>query len=157
MAAIRQLQTNFSSGQLDPRMAGREDTSVYQNGGANLLNSSPLVQGGISRRPGTKYLAALQGTSRLARMQFNETQLYIFAFSNARLDIFDEDGAAVANLTSQPWNATTMWEMRLDTSGDTTFIVHKDFPIQKLIRTGASSFTIAAFTFETHLQILLLQ
>ncbi len=150
MAAIRQLQTNFSSGQLDPRMAGREDTSVYQNGGANLLNSSPLVQGGISRRPGTKYLAALQGTSRLARMQFNETQLYIFAFSNARLDIFDEDGAAVANLTSQPWNATTMWEMRLDTSGDTTFIVHKDFPIQKLIRTGASSFTIAAFTFETH-------
>ena len=150
MAAIRQLQTNFSSGELDPRMLGREDTSVYGNGAANLLNSSPLVQGGVRRRPGTKYLATLTATSRLERMQFNETQLYIFAFSNARLDIYDEDGAGVTALTSQPWNATTMWEMRLDTSGDTTFIVHKDFAIQKMLRTGASTFTIAAFVFEAH-------
>ena len=150
MAAIRQLQTNFSSGQLDPRMLGREDTAVYKNGAANLLNSSPLVQGGIRRRPGTKYLNALQGYSRIEPMQFNETQLYIFAFSNTRLDIFDEDGAAVTQLTSQPWTATTMWEMRLDTSGDTTLIVHKDFAMQKLLRTGASTFTIAAFVFETH-------
>ena len=150
MGALRHLQTNFSAGELDPRMLGREDTTVYSNGAENLLNSAPMVQGGVRRRPGTDYLAALQGTSRLERMQFNETQLYIFAFSNTRLDIFDEDGAAVTNLTSQPWSATTMWEMRLDTNGDTTIITHKDFAMKKLLRTGASTFTIADFAFEAH-------
>ena len=150
MGALRTLQTNFSSGELDPRMMGREDTTVYRNGAETLLNSAPLVQGGVRRRPGTDYLATLQGTSRLERMQFNETQLYIFAFSNTRLDIFDEDGAAVTNLTSQPWTATTMWEMRLDTNGDTTIITHKDFHMKKLLRTGASTFTIADFAFEAH-------
>ena len=148
MAKFRQLQTNFSSGQVDPRMLGREDTTVYANGAAALLNSSPLVQGGVRRRPGTNYLATLQGESRIENMEFNETQLYVFAFSNGRIDIFDEDGAAVTNLTSQPWNATTMWEMRLDTNGDTTIITHKDFPTRKLLRTGASTFTSADLVFE---------
>jgi len=148
LAKFRQLQTNFSSGQVDPRMLGREDTTVYANGAAALLNSSPLVQGGVRRRPGTNYLATLQGESRIENMEFNETQLYVFAFSNGRIDIFDEDGAAVTNLTSQPWNATTMWEMRLDTNGDTTIITHKDFPTRKLLRTGASTFTSADLVFE---------
>ena len=150
MSVVRTIQTNFSSGELDPRMAGREDTSVYANGAETLTNSAPLVQGGVRRRPGTSYLATLQGIARLERMQFNETQLYIFAFTNTRLDIYDEDGAAVTNLTSQPWDATTMWEMRLDTSGDTTIIVHKDFIMKKLLRTGASTFTISDFAFEAH-------
>ena len=68
MGALRHLQTNFSAGELDPRMLGREDTTVYSNGAENLLNSAPMVQGGVRRRPGTDYLAALQGTSRLERM-----------------------------------------------------------------------------------------
>ena len=148
---VRRLQTNFSSGELDPRMKGREDTTIYDNGAETLLNSSPLVQGGIRRRPGTKYLATLAGHTRLEKLQFNEAQLYIFAFSNARLDIFDEDGAAVGSaFTSQPWNATTMWEMRLAQAGDTTIIVHEDFMMQKLLRTGATTFTIADYAFEAH-------
>ena len=115
-------------------MKGREDTTIYDNGAETLLNSSPLVQGGIRRRPGTKYLATLAGHTRLEKLQFNEAQLYIFAFSNARLDIFDEDGSVVGSaFTSQPWNATTMWEMRLAQAGDTTIIVHEDFMMQKLL------------------------
>ena len=39
----RTYQTNFSAGQVDPRMLGREDINVFANAGSDLTNSSPLV------------------------------------------------------------------------------------------------------------------
>ncbi len=144
------FQTNFSAGELDPRMASRADLSVYQNGGENLLNNSPLVQGGLRRRPGTDYLATLTAHTRLEKMRFNETQIYLFAFSNTELKIFNSSGTLLQTLGSQPWDATTMWEMRLTTSGDTTIIVHEGFIMKKLLRTGATTFTITDFAFEAH-------
>ena len=144
------FQTNFSAGQIDPRMLGREDIGIFGNSAQDLTNNAPLVQGGVARRPGTDYLAQLTATTRLERFRFSKNQLYVFAFSNTELKIFNAAGSLLQTLTSQPWNATTMWEMRITTSGDTTIIVHEDFPMQKLLRTGASSFTITAFAFEAH-------
>ena len=144
------FQTNFSSGQLDPRMMSRADVGVYNNSGENLLNNSPLVQGGARRRPGSDYVATLTGHTRLEKLRFNDTQLYIFAFSNTELKIFNSAGSLLQTLTSQPWSATTMWEMRLTSAGDTTIITHEDFAMQKLLRTGATTFTIAAYAFESH-------
>lgn len=146
----RTFQTNFSAGQMDPRMLGREDVGVFGNAGETLSNSSPLVQGGIRRRPGTDYLATETAHTRLEKFRFNTTQLYIFAFSNEELKIFDETGSLLQTLSSMAWNATTMWEMRMTTSGDTTIITHENFPMKKLLRTGASTFTVTDFSFEAH-------
>lgn len=146
---VNTTQTNFSAGQVDAQMDGRTDTSLYANGAESLLNSSPHVTGGVRRRPGTRYLAELEGHSRLKRLQFNESQLYVFAFSDARLDIFDTIGGLVTSLTAQPWDETTMWLMTVTQQGDTTILAYKDFPQQKLVRTGASTFTIEDFAFET--------
>ena len=146
----RSYQTNFSAGQVDPRMLGREDIGIFSNAGAILTNSSPLVQGGIRRRPGTVYLATLTGHTRLERFRFNDTQLYLFAFSNTELKIFNAAGTLLQTLTSQPWTTSTMWQMRMTTSGDTTIITHEEFAMRKLLRTGATTFTITNFTFEAH-------
>jgi hypothetical protein len=142
------IQTNFASGQIDPTMKGRVDTVIYENGAETLINSSPLVTGGVRRRPGTEYLATLLGSTRLRRLQFNEEQLYIFAFSNARLDIYDDGGTLLQSLTGQPWDDTTRKEMTFTQQGDTTIICYKDFPMKKLVRTGATTFTMGDFEFE---------
>ena len=146
----RTYQTNFSAGQVDPRMLGREDINVFANAGSDLTNSSPLVQGGIRRRPGTVFLSALTGETRLERFRFNETQLYIFAFSNTELKIFNAAGTLLQTLTGQPWTATTMYEMRMTTSGDTTIITHEDWGMRSLLRTGATTFTMSLFAFDAH-------
>ncbi len=146
----RTFQTNFAAGQMDPRMLGREDIGIFANSASNVVNSAPLVQGGVRRRPGTQYLAAETAHTRLERFRFSSTQLYIFAFSNTELKIFNASGTLLQTLSSQPWSATTMWEMRMTTSGDTTIITHPDFIMKKLLRTGASTFTISDFVFEAH-------
>ena len=148
-AGVNHVQTNFASGQIDPTMLGRRDTSMYQNGAKVLTNNSPLVTGGVRRRPGTQYIATLPAHSRLARLQFNDQQLYVFAFSNARVDIYNAlTGALLQTLTGQPWNATTIWEMKWTQTGDTTIIVHPDFPMRKLVRTDATTFTSSLYEFE---------
>lgn len=62
---IQQLQTNFSSGELDPLMMFRVDTGAYQNGARSLRNGLLLSTGGVARRPGTLHLALLEGRSRI--------------------------------------------------------------------------------------------
>ena len=145
----RSYQTNFSAGQVDPRMMGREDINVFTNAGADLTNSSPLVQGGIRRRPGTVYLQTLTGETRLERFRFNDTQLYLLAFSNTELKILNENGVLLQTLSGE-WTTATMWEMRMTTSGDTTIITHEDWPMQQLSRIGATTFTLNDYEFEAH-------
>ena len=124
-SAVNHIQTNLASGELDPTMLGRRDTTMYTNGAKTLTNNAPFVTGGVRRRPGTQYIATLPATARLGKLQFNETQLYIFAFSNARLDIYNAStNALIQTLTGQPWDATTMWQMKWTQTGDTTILVH---------------------------------
>ena len=45
-------QTNFSAGELDPRMLGRTDLRSFENGAATLRNVVVETTGGVRRRPG---------------------------------------------------------------------------------------------------------
>ena len=146
----RSFQTNFSAGQVDPRMLGREDTGVFANAGETLLNNSPLVQGGIRRRPGTEYIANVGTVTRLEKFRFNDTQLYLFVFQHTVLKIYNPTGTLLQTITGAPWTTDNLWEFRFTTSGDTTIIVHEDFTIRKLLRTGATTFTLTQFTFSAH-------
>ena len=53
MGAIRTIQTNFTSGAIDPLMRFRVDTGAWANGAAEILNGSLYNTGGVARRPGT--------------------------------------------------------------------------------------------------------
>jgi hypothetical protein len=53
---LHQLQTNFTSGELDPKLAAREDTKLYFNGMRRLRNMIVQPQGGARRRPGLEYI-----------------------------------------------------------------------------------------------------
>ena len=55
----RVVQTNFLSGVLDPRAAGRVDTDAYNNGMLYGVNIEPIHLGGVRRRRGLRYRATL--------------------------------------------------------------------------------------------------
>lgn len=59
MTKTHVVQTNFLSGVLDPRAAGRVETSSYNNGMLRGINIEPLHLGGVRRRRGTLYCATL--------------------------------------------------------------------------------------------------
>ena len=58
MARVTHLQTNFTAGELSPRLYGRVDIARYTNGAKRIENAYPLVHGGAIRRPGSRFITS---------------------------------------------------------------------------------------------------
>lgn len=145
---LRLVKTDFTAGELDPLLLAREDIKAYAKGVKSLRNFTQLDSGAIRRRPGSKYLAALLASSILKPFSFGQDQDYVFAFSDERVDIYLDDGTAATNLTSAPWQDSYLSRLYTAQSADTMIVCHPDMPMDRILRTGASSFTRGAFTFE---------
>ncbi len=61
MTRIRTLKTNFTAGEVSPELLGRGDLTAFENGAARLRNVFIHPTGGVSRRPGTRYVATARG------------------------------------------------------------------------------------------------
>lgn len=150
MPRIYTLQTNFSSGELDPVMHFRADTGAYQNGAHTLTNCLLLNSGGCARRPGTKGVqaAALPGLCRLEAFEFSDDERYVLAFSNGRLDVYGTDGAFVVSVTSGcNWTTATLFEFTVSQAADTMIVAHRSWATQVIRRTSLTTFTVTNLAF----------
>lgn len=66
MPRIRRIQSSFNAGVLDPRIGARIDVNAYYSGAETLDNAICIPQGGVSRRPGTKYIGTI--TNKITRV-----------------------------------------------------------------------------------------
>jgi hypothetical protein len=156
MTKAREAQTSFVAGELSPLMAGRIDNRLFKNGAAKLTNRRLLAQGGTASRPGMPYLATLtpahDAPVKFWDFTFSGTQAYLCVFSHERLDVFAHPIAAgaapAATLTGCPWTTAMIADLWIFQTDDTMFVFHPDMPEQVVKRTGATSFTRAAFAFE---------
>jgi hypothetical protein len=145
---IHQLQTNFSSGELDPLMIFRVDTGAYQNGAKSLRNGLLLSTGGVARRPGTMHLANLTGRGRLLPFEFSVAERYVLCLSNGRLDVYSTAGALLTSVTSGcNWTTATLFELTYTQVADTMIVCHQDWQPQVIKRTGLSTFVVEDFAF----------
>lgn len=74
------VQTNFTSGELSPKLFGRIDTKHYYNGAAELTNFYVQPYGGAFTRPGTVYVAETKypdKATRLIPFNFNNEDTYV--------------------------------------------------------------------------------
>lgn len=154
MARTKTLQTNFSAGELDPDIGMRQDTEQYQNGARSLHNRRCLIGGGTTRRPGTWKQPNLAAASRLEAWIVNRTTQYVVAFQDGAAAFYSRnittgDLTAAGTLASCPWTGTIFREMSVVQSANTMFLAHQDMPPQVITRTGASSWSRAAFSFAT--------
>ena len=60
--AIRQVQSRFTVGELDPLLWGRSDTDFYYSGASSMVNLIALPEGGFKRRPGLLHVSRLHRT-----------------------------------------------------------------------------------------------
>ena len=138
MNKFRNVQSSFTSGELDPRLIGRTDVKYYYNGAETLLNVFCLPQGGVFRRPGLVHRAALddgaQGV-RLIPFSFNTEQNYLLVFTHERLRVV-MDGAVIHDMDA-PWSGDQLAALNWTQSADTLLLVHPDKHPQRLRRQGS--------------------
>ena len=157
MADSSPILTNFTSGELSPRLNGRIDMDKYYNGASTISNFMVLMHGGLSKRPGTRHIAEIKTSSgsnsgaRLIPFTFSKTQAYILEFGHNYIRFFKDEGQIESG--GSPYEiATTYTAAQLDElefvqSADVLFIVHESHNPAKLSRTGHTAWTLTDVTF----------
>ena len=152
MALLRQFYTNFTSGELSPLLSSRIDSEAYKNGGKTLTNVRLRAQGGITRRPGLRYLQTLSNVPYQSEPYiYDEDEAYLLLFSHQKLEIIDVDNptAILQTITSCPWVTAQIGSLIISQSGDSMIIVNPNFEIKKLTRTSATNFALVDYDFDS--------
>lgn len=145
---LKVAQTNFSSGELDPKMSMRVDIGAYANGAKRLRNVRVLNQGGITRRPGTEYLATLPARCRLIPFEFSSNERYMLAFSNGRLDVYQLNGTLLQTITGMAWSDAILFDMTYAQAADTMIVCYETMRPQIIKRTSLTTFSVTGFAFD---------
>ena len=140
MTRINLLQTNFTSGELDPRLLGRSDLRSQENGAARLQNVFVETTGGVRRRSGLVYLNTAPGRGRLATFEPSSGGTFLFAFSDLRVDIF-EDETLLATLVT-PWVENDIKQISWAQFGDSILVTHPDHAPQRIVKISNINWTI---------------
>lgn len=147
-------QNNFNAGEWTPRVLGRADLSKYKNALATCLNYMPTIQGGITRRPGTRYVAEVKNSADAVRLQafeFSTTQAYVLEFGPSYVRFYTNEGQLL-NLGSPyevatPYAAADLMSLKFTQSADVLYITHNNYAPRKLNRLGATNWTLTTISF----------
>ena len=150
MAKATWAQTNFNGGEWSPLAYGRVNLEKYRTALQTCENYVPTTQGMLTRRPGTRYVAAVKDSSakcRLVRFEFSVTQAYVLEFGNNYIRFYT-NGGQLLNL-GVPYEVTStyatadLFQLSFTQSADVLYITHPSYPPAKLQRLGATNWTLA--------------
>ena len=155
------IQTNFTTGEVDPLLKSRIDINQYYNALDQARNVLIQPQGGIERRPGLQFIFEIpsaanpQNGMKLVPFEFSTTQSYMLLFVHNRMYIF-KNKELVTNINSSgnDYLTTTIVSTVLATmdhtqSADTLILVQEDMAPKKIVRGGShSTWTISDISFE---------
>lgn len=140
MPRIEALQANFSSGELSPLMVAREDFARFQSGAAVQENFLTLLEGGVTKRPGTRYVAACKvGTTvRLQPFDFRDVDALILEIGAAYVRFYAsgarvESGGTPVEVTT-PYADTHIAALRLTQKNDVIYLTQQSYAPRKLQR-----------------------
>jgi hypothetical protein len=155
MPQQRPIQTNFTSGELSPRMRGRVDLDQYRNGAAELRNVLVQMQGGATRRPGSTFIAATKtagGRVRLYPFVVASLTAYVLEFGDGYVRFMRNRAQLLAGSTplelATPYSVNELRELRFSQSADVLYVTHVNHAPRKISRTSASTFTIETVAFQ---------
>ena len=136
-----QAQSVFSKGELDPLLLGRTDLEAYYQGAQEATNMLSIPQGGMKKRPGTKYVATALGNGRLENFSFNVQQNYLLVFTSGQFQVF-KDGVLQTTVATPYTSLDTIREFDYIQSADTVIITHEDYAPRIIQRTSDVAWTI---------------
>ena len=96
MARVAAELTNFTGGELSPRLDGRNDLTKYSSSCKRLDNFIIYPHGAAARRSGTTFVAEVADSdnkTRLIPFEFSTTQTYMLEFSNLKIRFYKDNGA----------------------------------------------------------------
>lgn len=155
MPRLSLIQTNFTAGEISPRLYGRVDIARYNNAAKTLENAYPLIHGGAKDRGGSVYVKPAKLAAKLAVLVpfvFNKDQAYILEFGDQYMRVY-KDGGQVEGSPGVPYEIVTPYteamlrEIDYVQGADTMFMMHQSVKTQRLRRFGHASWDLSPAPF----------
>ena len=139
---------NFSGGAISDKLESRDDSELYSRSGLIMHNMLPMSQGPMVRAPGTQYIEALEGETRIIEFPISEQVVYIVELSNLEMRIRRND-AYVMVLTEplvipHPWTGDEIFQVQYARDARTIYFAHENHPPKHLTYLGLDAFQVDA-------------
>ena len=151
--ASNQVKSNFTAGEVSKRLAGQVDYARYANASFQMENAHALPQGGFSRRTGSYYVAGTKENAvvLLVPFEFSVLQAYVLEFGDEFMRVYKDqgqvlDGASPYEIVS-PYSEADLPYLKWAQSADVLYMVHPDYPVKQVTRTGDTAWTITDVAF----------
>jgi len=154
MARVAVQLTNFTGGELSPRLDGRNDLAKYASGCSTLENLVIYPHGSAARRPGTNFVAAVKDSTKKTRLipfEFSTTQTYMLEFGDQYIRFYKDNGQILSGGSayeiSTPYLEAELFDLKFAQSADVMYICHPNHEVEKLSRTGHTSWSLTDVDF----------
>ena len=154
MARVAVQLTNFTGGELSPRLDGRNDLQKYPTGCKTLENMIIYPHGSAARRSGSQFVAEVKDSSKETRLipfEFSTTQTYMLEFGNQYIRFYKDDGQILSGGSAyeiaSPYLEAELFDIKYAQSADVMYLCHPNHPVKKLARTGHTSWTLTSVAF----------
>lgn len=160
MPKIIHNQTDFTAGELTPRMKGRVGVDRYQNGAETIENGIVVVHGGVVRRVGMRFLATakLAGARKAVMLPYVYSIGQSFAIELGHLyaRVYDGvtgakivDGALAPIEIASPYTEDQLGTITYAQDSDGLYLFHEDVRPHLLSRITATLWTLSPVQWST--------
>lgn len=155
MPRQNRVYTNFSAGEISPKLVGRSDIEKYFQGCATLENYIVLPGGGTESRPGTHHVSPVKteaNKTRLLPFVFSNQQAYVLELGNLYCRIYSNNGRVESPPGTPvefvtPFATADLFNVKFTQNADTVYLFLQGKQTQKITRTSDTAWSITPVEF----------
>lgn len=147
--------TNFTSGELSPRLFGRVDLNRFFNGAGLIRNFIVHPHGGLTRRPGSYFVSEVKGSTNFTRLipfEFSTVEAYILELGNLYVRFYANQGQILSGGVPYEivgaWTTAQLVELKFTQSADIIYVCHPDVRPKQINRFSDTNWTITNYEFK---------
>lgn len=152
MPRLSLQQTNFTAGELSPRLYGRTDVDKYSNAAKFMENAHPLVHGGATRRAGTRFAQETKTSSKKSRLVefiYSKDLAYMLEFGDFYMRAYSPNGVYLGVEVVTPYSETMLADLDYVQGADTMFLLHPQVTPYRVRRFTNTNWDVSAAPFTT--------
>ena len=157
MATVRRIWTTFAKGEWSPLLEGRPDLAGYAEAGKELTNWLLIRQGGVTRRPGLRYVREVKRSDKdtiLFPFEYSVDDAYVIEvgetykrFYKNRANILAFSGGPPVEVVT-PYLEAQLRSVHFTQSADVMWLFHTNYQQRRLSRVSDTNWSLSPITYK---------
>lgn len=156
MSRTTPIQTNFTGGEISPRLYGRVDLQKYATSVERCENFIIFPHGGITKRSGTRFISEVKYSDKKTKLIpfiFSTEQAYMLEFGHYYIRFYRNEGVLLNGAGTAPYEIVSPYSqddlanIDFTQSADVLYLIHPNYQPRTLNRLGPTNWSLDLYSF----------